>query len=444
MARSVENIRKTEDRDLFKIELEKNNIKTPKSFCVTSVNDAIAAANNIGYPIMLRSGFSLGGLGSGKIINEKQLKQRAQQCLAIAPQILIEEYLFGWKEFEYEIIRDQDGNALTICNMENLDAMGIHTGESIVVAPAQTLSNDEHHFLRTTALKIAVLFNIIGECNIQYAVNPTNGDYRVIEMNARLSRSSALASKATGYPLAFVATKLALGKTLPELKNNVTQKTCAYFEPALDYIVVKVPRWDTHKLKAAERTIGTEMKSVGEVMAIGRSFAEAIQKAIGMLNIGATCLADYPFEIADINNEIEYATDRRIFALYQFFKQGGTVADAHQLSQIDNWFLAHLNAIAQKEIEINNTDLNSALLTQAKKYGFSDRALGKIKNLSETVIREQRIAANIKPYIKQIDTLAGEFSAQTNYLYLTYHGTEHDIAPANKPPVIIIGSCLIP
>src|SRR6185312_6491674 len=291
---SVKSIRLTEDRDLFKQHLESIDVKTPKSICVTTVEDALKAAETIGYPIMLRSGFSLGGLGSGKVTNTQELIKRASEALAIAPQILIEEYLFGWKEFEYEIIRDREGNALAICNMENLDPMGIHTGESIVVAPAQTLSNHEHHFLRTTALKVAKHFNIVGECNIQYAVNPANGDYRVIEMNARLSRSSALASKATGYPLAFVAAKLALGGLLHEIKNSVTQKTCAYFEPALDYLVVKIPRWDTQKLKSAGRTIGTEMKSVGEVMGIGRSFPEALQKAVGMLNIGASCLSDYP------------------------------------------------------------------------------------------------------------------------------------------------------
>jgi carbamoyl-phosphate synthase large subunit len=437
---SIATIRKTEDRDLFKMELEKIDINSPKSFCVTSVDAALTAAEEIGYPIMLRSGFSLGGLGSGKIDNAVQLKQRAKESLTSAPQILIEEYLFGWKEFEYEIIRDGQGNALTICNMENLDPMGVHTGDSIVVAPAQTLTNQQHHFLRSAALKIAAHFSIVGECNIQYAINPVNGDYRVIEMNARLSRSSALASKATGYPLAFVATKLALGLQLPEIRNSVTGITSAYFEPALDYIVVKIPRWDTHKLKATERTIGTEMKSVGEVMAIGRSFPEALQKAVGMLNIGATCLADYSYEIPDPNKEILQATDRRLFALYEFFKASGKVSLAHQMSQIDTWFLEHINTIAKQEKKIADTKLTADVLLQAKRMGFSDRVIGKLKNKTEQEIRELRLEKNIIPYIKQIDTLAGEFAAQTNYLYLTYHACEHDIESSQQNPIIVLGS----
>lgn len=437
---SVASIRQTEDRDLFKEALLKINVKTPTSYCVTSVKDALQAAEKIGYPIMMRSGFSLGGLGSGKISNAKELAQRAQECLAITSQILIEEYLLGWKEFEYEIVRDSDNNTLTICNMENLDPMGVHTGESIVVAPAQTLSNADHQNLRNIAIKTARHFNIVGECNIQYAVNPANGDYRVIEMNARLSRSSALASKATGYPLAFIATKLALGYKLHEIKNSVTQKTCAFFEPALDYLVVKIPRWDTHKLKSAERTIGTEMKSVGEVMGIGRSFSEALQKAIGMLNIGATCLADYPHKIENPKQEIEFATDRRIFALYQYFKQNGTTQEAHNLSKIDAWFLEQIARIAKLSHELIQKPLNTDLLLAAKKNGFSDRALGLLKNKTEQQIRSLRLKKNIVPYIKQIDTLAGEFEAQTNYLYLTYHACAHDIEPAKKPAILILGS----
>lgn len=437
---SVESIRQTEDRDLFKQRLATINIKSPKSICVTTTKDALIAAQEIGYPIMMRSGFSLGGLGSGKINNEEELTKRARGCLAIAPQILIEEYLFGWKEFEYEIVRDRDGNALTICNMENMDPMGIHTGESIVVAPAQTLTNHEHHFLRNLALKAAHLFNIIGECNIQFAVNPVNGDYRVIEMNARLSRSSALASKATGYPLAFIATKLALGYRLHEIKNSVTQKTCAFFEPALDYLVVKIPRWDTHKLRSADRVIGTEMKSVGEVMGIGRSFPEALQKAVGMLNIGASCLSDYPQAINEPRKEIAQATDRRLFALYQFFKDGGETKEAHKLSQIDPWFLTQIKNIAVLDIKIQNQKLTADLLRIAKENGFSDRALGQLKDKTEKQIRGLRLQKKIVPYVKQIDTLAGEFAAQTNYLYLTYHGCEHDLIPTKQKPIIVLGS----
>ncbi len=437
---SVQSIRQTEDRDIFKGTLEKLDVKTPLSIAAKTVKQALAAAEKIGYPVMLRSGFSLGGLGSGKIPNKEVLEQRAHESLTAAPQILIEEYLFGWKEFEYEIVRDRAGNGLTICNMENMDAMGIHTGESIVVAPAQTLSNTQHQFLRNIALNVADAFNIIGECNIQFAINPKNGDYRVIEMNARLSRSSALASKATGYPLAFIATKLALGYGLHEIKNTVTQVTCAYFEPALDYIVVKIPRWDIQKLKAAERTIGTEMKSVGEVMAIGRSFPEALQKAVGMLNIGASCLSDYSKTIEDVKKEIKSATDRRLFALYEFFRQGGSVAQAHQLSQIDPWFLSHIHAIKQLESRLMQGVLNRKLLCQLKQSGFSDQSIAKIKNKSIKQIRSLRLRHKIVPYVKQIDTLAGEFAAQTNYLYLSYHAVEHDIAPASLRPIIVLGS----
>lgn len=436
----VSAIRQTEDRDVFKNELEKINVKSPLSFAVTNMADAESAAMKIGYPIMMRSGFSLGGLGSGKVSSPEELRERAQECFAGSPQILIEEYLFGWREFEYEIVRDADSNTLTICNMENMDPMGIHTGESIVVAPAQTLTNEEHQRLRNIAIQVANHFGIIGECNIQYAVNPKNGDYRVIEVNARLSRSSALASKATGYPLAFVATKLSLGWLLHEIVNGVTKKTCAYFEPALDYLVVKIPRWDTQKLKSAGRTIGTEMKSVGEVMGIGRSFPEALQKAVGMLNIGASCLSDYPQELDNPAHEIEYPTDRRLFALYQFFLHGGTIESAHKLSQIDSWFLHHIAAIAQFENTLKFNTWSDKLLRSAKELGFSDRALGRILNVSELNIREQRKKAGILPVAKQIDTLAGEFAAETNYLYLTYHGTEHDIAPMNEHPVLVLGS----
>lgn len=455
----IASIHQTEDREIFKQALESIGIKSPKSIGVTSVQAALSAAEEIGYPIMMRAGFSLGGLGSGKITHKAELIKRAQESFATVPQLLIEEYLLGWKEFEYEIVRDAGGNALTICNMENLDPMGVHTGESIVVAPAQTLSNREHQQLRNAAIAIAQHFNIVGECNIQFAVNPINGDYRVIEMNARLSRSSALASKATGYPLAFVATKLALGWLLHEIKNSVTQQTCAYFEPALDYIVVKIPRWDTHKLKAAERTIGTEMKSVGEVMAIGRSFPESLQKAVGMLNIGASCLSDYLHVIPQPQTEIKNPTDRRLFALYQFFLQGGTVEQAHQWSGIDNWFLAHIHAIATMEkaiaaqglVEIENghaaipldqhrVNAKRVRLLAAKQMGFSDQALGKLISRDQDDIRSARQRAGIIPYVKQIDTLGGEFAAETNYLYLTYHACEHDIEPCAQRPVLVLGS----
>ncbi len=437
---SIASIRLTEDRDLFKKNLAKIGIQSPQSFAVRSIKEALAAAKKIGYPLMLRSGFSLGGLGSGKVQNEEELRLKATEALSGAPQILIEEYLLGWKEFEYEIIRDAADNALTICNMENMDPMGIHTGESIVVAPSQTLTNREYHAFREMAIRAARHFQIVGECNIQFALNPANGDYRVIEMNARLSRSSALASKATGYPLAFVAAKLSLGISLSHIKNAVTQKTSAFFEPALDYLTVKIPRWDIHKLRSADRQIGTEMKSVGEVMAIGRTFPEALQKAVRMLNIGASGLSDYPHKIADLKQEIKHATDRRLFALYQFFLKGGSLQEAHRLSQIDLWFLSQVQEIAEIEKRLKQKPLNAERLSEAKRAGFSDCTLAKLKKTSEAKIRALRKKHRVLPVIKQIDTLAGEFDAQTNYLYVTYHGHVNDITPSEKRPVIVLGS----
>lgn len=436
----IASIKATEGRDLFKATLENNQIKTPLSKAANSLEEAIANAGLIGYPLMLRSAFSLGGLGSGKVSSEEELITKVTQALAVTPQVLLEEYLTGWKEFEYEIVRDMEGNALTICNMENLDPMGIHTGESIVIAPAQTLTNNEHQQLRDVALKCAELFGIIGECNIQFAVNPQNGDYRVIEMNPRLSRSSALASKATGYPLAFVAAKLCLGLPLYKIQNSLTESTSAYFEPALDYVVVKIPRWDTHKMPAADRKIGSEMKSVGEVMGIGRSFAEALQKAVQMLNIGASCLQDYPLENnISLENEIEFATDRRIFALYKWFFSGGSVAKAYELSHIDPWFLNALAAIANFTKDFANLTLNYETLLAAKQLGLSDKVIGEIHNLTETEARELRHGYGIIPVVKQIDTVAGEMAAKSNYLYLTYHGTHHDLVPS-KEHICILGS----
>ncbi len=436
----VDVIRQTEDRDLFRDALTTIDVKTPTSIGATTLAEAQAAAQTIGYPVMLRSGFSLGGLGSGKITDAAMLAERARECFTGSPQILIEEYLTGWKEFEYEIVRDRNNTTLTICNMENMDPMGVHTGESIVVAPAQTLTNSEHQLLRNIAIKVANHFGIIGECNIQFAINPENGDYRVIEVNARLSRSSALASKATGYPLAYVATYLSLGWQLHEIKNSVTQQTCACFEPALDYLVIKIPRWDTQKLKSAGRHIGTEMKSVGEVMGIGRSFPEALQKAVGMLNIGASCLTDYPQTINNPTDEILHPTDRRLFALYQYFLAGGTLTEAQRLSHIDSWFLYHIHAIAQLENDLRDKKLDNETLHRAKQFGFSDLALAQLSKQTPAAIRAQRLAANITPVVKQIDTLAGEFAATTNYLYLTYHGSEHDVDALATKPILILGS----
>ncbi|MDE3046664.1 MAG: carbamoyl-phosphate synthase (glutamine-hydrolyzing) large subunit, partial [Verrucomicrobiota bacterium] len=436
----IESIRLTEDRDLFKQHLESIGILTPKSIAASSVEEACAAAIKIGYPVMMRSGFSLGGLGSGKMENETELRERAPSALSGAPQVLIEEYLKGWKELEYEIVRDAHDQALAICNMENFDPMGVHTGESIVVAPSQTLSNDEYHLLRSVAISAARHFKIVGECNVQFALDPKTSQYRVIEMNARLSRSSALASKATGYPLAFVAAKLALGYNLHEVANSITRKTTAFFEPALDYIVVKIPRWDTQKLKTADRTIGTEMKSVGEVMAIGRTFPEALQKGIRMLRLGSDGLSSPPEVIEDPKEDIQKPTDRRLFALYQFFSKGGTVEQAQRWSYIDRWFLQQLFDLAQFERDLAEQSLSPEWLLAAKRRGFSDSAIARLHEKTEEQIRTLRLKHNIVPRIKQIDTLAGEFEAETNYLYMTYWGQEHDVLPSRKKAIIVIGS----
>lgn len=436
----VNSIRITEDRELFKQALDEIGVKTALSLTAATVEEAKLAAEKIGYPVMMRAGFSLGGLGSGRVADEKELIQRATEALSKSPQILIEEYLAGYKEIEYEVVRDCHDNTITVCNMENFDPMGIHTGESLVVAPSQTLTNEEYHLLREVAIKTVRHLGIVGECNIQYAVAPDRVDYRVIEVNARLSRSSALASKATGYPLAFVAAKLALGYRLDQIKNSVTCQTSAFFEPALDYIVVKMPRWDIHKLRAAERTIGSEMKSVGEVMAIGRSFPEALQKAIRMCNIGACALFDYPYEIPNPKKEIEKATDRRLFAIAQYLRDGNTVEEIHSLSKIDKWFLYHLEEMVMSEKEIAEQRLDRALLRKAKRLGFADKAIGRLKGEKEERIREVRLKYGVRPVVKQIDTLAGEFEAETNYLYLTYHGESHDLEPSQISPTVVLGS----
>lgn len=436
----VSAIKITEDRGLFKKSLAEIDTKTARSVVAYNLKDALEGAKKIGYPIMLRSGFSLGGLGSGRIDNDAELKQRVGEVTKAVSQVLIEEYLAGWKEVEYEVVRDSGGNTIAVCNMENFDPMGIHTGESIVVAPSQTLTNEEYHHLRQIAINTINHLGIIGECNIQYALNPINGDYRVIEVNARLSRSSALASKATGYPLAFVAAKLMLGKQLHELKNAVTETTSAFYEPALDYIAVKMPRWDLYKLKTSDHHIGSEMKSVGEVMAIGRSFPEALQKAIRMLNIGAQGLTNHPYNIADPVDEITHATDRRVFAIYEALRLGKSVEEIHNHSRIDRWFLDHLAQIHFTETRLKDEPLQTELLRLAKQQGFSDKTIGDIRNSSESRIRKTRIKLGILPVVKQIDTLAGEFDAETNYLYITYHGQVNDVMPLGKKAVIILGS----
>jgi carbamoyl-phosphate synthase large subunit len=437
---SVKTIKTTEDRQLFKAAMQQIGTKTARSAVAYTVEEALKAAKTIGYPIMLRAGYSLGGLGSGRVNNDRELRQLATSALQAVPQLLIEEFLVGWKEVEYEVVRDDGGNTITVCNMENLDPMGIHTGESIVVAPSQTLTNEEYHRLREIAIRTINHLEIIGECNIQYALNPVNGDYRVIEVNARLSRSSALASKATGYPLAYVATKLVLGKHLHELTNAVTGTTSAFFEPALDYIAVKMPRWDLAKLKSSDHHIGSEMKSVGEVMALGRSFPEALQKAVRMLNTGAHGLTAHPYKFKDPHSEISLATDRRIFAIYEACKKGDSVAKIHKLSNIDNWFLGHIQDIQQLETTLQQEPLTKELLRQAKESGFADRVIGELTGKNEAAIRQQRLKLGIKPTIKQIDTLAGEFEASTNYLYVTYHGDNNDIQPLGQKAVTVVGS----
>jgi carbamoyl-phosphate synthase large subunit len=433
-------IKTTEDRDLFKNALAEIGTKTAKSIAANDLDAALEAAEKIGYPVMMRSGYSLGGLGSGRIDDPKQLRTRVSEVLSAVPQVLIEEYLSGWKEVEYEVVRDRDGNTITVCNMENFDPMGVHTGESIVVAPSQTMTNEEYHRLREVAIRTINHLGIIGECNIQYALNPNDGDYRVIEVNARLSRSSALASKATGYPLAFVAAKLMLGNRLYEIKNSVTGKTSAFYEPALDYLALKMPRWDLTKLKSSDHTIGTEMKSVGEVMALGRSFPEVLQKAIRMTNTGADGLTYHPHEFDQPTDEVAKPTDRRLYALYESMKNGSSVEELHDMSGIDNWFLSHMQEILLCEQRIETEEMTGDLMRYSKKMGFSDKTIGKLSAKSEDSVRKQRIKAGVTPAIKQIDTLAGEFDAETNYLYMTYHGNAHDIDPVKGESAMVMGS----
>lgn len=438
----VSSIRNTEDRDLFIKRLGEINVTVAESSAVSSVKEALTAAKKIGYPVMVRAGFALGGQGSGVVRTPDELKEKLETIFHASPQVLIEEYLEGWKEVEYEVVRDKFDNCITVCNMENLDPMGVHTGESIVVAPSQTLSNDEYHRLREIALKTIRHLKIVGECNIQYALNPKNGDYRVIEVNARLSRSSALASKATGYPLAFVAAKLALGHALPHLKNAITKKTTACFEPALDYIVMKAPRWDLGKFEGAAPKIGTEMKSVGEVMAIGRSFEEVLQKALRMLAVGAdgfTAHKSKNLHIKEYLEEIKHPTTRRVFALAEALRKKVSVEKIHALSKIDPWFLEKMKNITDFERTLKRSKLSPSLLRDAKKLGFSDIQIGVILGKEEREVREMRIKNDIRPVVKQIDTLAGEFPAETNYLYLTYHGESDDILPG-KSSMVVLGS----
>tara|TARA_Y100000310_G_scaffold345709_1_gene468622 strand:- start:23710 stop:26922 length:3213 start_codon:yes stop_codon:yes gene_type:complete len=440
----VKTIQITEDRELFKQELDAIKVDTPKSFAVNSVEEALGAAEKISYPVMVRAAFALGGKGSGVVKIMEELEDMAQKAFKSSDQILVEESLAGWKEIEYEVVRDAFDNCITVCNMENFDPLGIHTGESIVVAPSQTLNNHEYHKLREISIKVIRRLGIVGECNIQFALNPENDEYRVIEVNARLSRSSALASKATGYPLAFVAAKLGLGYSLLDLENQVTKTTKACFEPALDYVVVKIPRWDLQKFRNVSKRIGTEMKSVGEVMAIGKTFEEAMQKAIRMLHIGMYGLVGNKVYFKKLAHEVRYPTDQRVFAIVEAMLKGISIDKIHSASKIDKWFLYKIKNVVdtKKIIEDENIDsIPRELLIKAKKQGFSDKQISMLlNNVSEKYVREKRKTMEIFPVVKQIDTLAAEYPAQTNYLYLTYNGTEDDINFDGKKKVMVLGS----
>lgn len=436
----IESIEKTEDRGLFVKTLNEIDVRYPISKAVTSVKAGISAAKKIGYPVMLRAAFALGGKGSGICKNDLELKKRLEEIFCEASQALVEEWLGGWKEIEYEVVRDSFDNCITVCNMENFDPLGIHTGESIVVAPSQTLSNSEYHKLRDIAIKVIRHLGIVGECNIQYALDPFSEDYRVIEVNARLSRSSALASKATGYPLAFVAAKLSLGHSLTEIKNSITQKTYSCFEPALDYVVVKMPRWDLKKFKEVNKLLGSEMKSVGEVMSIGRTFEESIQKALRMISVGMHGLTQNTITFENLKLELKLPTDRRIFAIGKALKENFSIDKIYDLTKIDRWFLCKLKNIIDCEKALESPkNLKPDLLIKAKKMGFSDYQIAKIRKSDLNKIRNLRKKNNIFPFVKQIDTLAAEYPANTNYLYLTYNAAEHDISPSNKGIIILGG-----
>lgn len=450
----VEAIMNTEDRELFIQQLDEIDVKTIKSEAVDNIDDAIRAAREVGYPVIVRAAYALGGLGSGFCDNEEELTSLVEKALSFSPQVLVEKSLKGWKEIEYEVVRDRYDNCITVCNMENFDPLGIHTGESIVVAPSQTLNNADYHKLRALAIKIIRHIGIVGECNVQYAYDPSSMDYRVIEVNARLSRSSALASKATGYPLAFVAAKLGLGYGLFDLNNSVTKVTSAFFEPALDYIVCKIPRWDLGKFHGVKREIGSSMKSVGEVMAIGRTFEEVIQKGLRMIGQGKHgFIENSPMRIANIENALKEPTDSRIFVIESAFRKGYDVDKIHELTKIDKWFLYKLRNLYQTATELESLnqikDIPQDLLKLAKQQGFSDFQIAKAvlkQNLgngheANLKVRALRNEYGIKPVVKQIDTLAAEYPAQTNYLYMTYNGTTHDIAYENDgKSVVVVGS----
>ena len=450
----VQAIIDTEDRELFVKKLDEIDVKTIKSHACENMEEARKAAAHLGYPVIIRAAYALGGLGSGFCDNEEELNKLAEKAFSFSPQVLVEKSLKGWKEIEYEVVRDRYDNCITVCNMENFDPLGIHTGESIVIAPSQTLTNSEYHKLRALSIRIIRHIGIVGECNVQYAFDPESEDYRVIEVNARLSRSSALASKATGYPLAFVAAKLGLGYGLFELKNSVTKTTSAFFEPALDYVVCKIPRWDLGKFRGVDRELGSSMKSVGEVMAIGRTFEEAIQKGLRMIGQGMHGFVENKeLQIDDIDAALHEPTDKRIFIISKAMQQGYTIDRIHELTKIDKWFLQKLQNIkdtskalhACKSINVMDNDL----LRRAKVQGFTDfqiaRALGMEEEMdieeASLIVSRRPLSAGIVPVVKQIDTLAAEYPAQTNYLYMTYSGISHDIHyEHDKRSIVVLGS----
>ena len=450
----VQAIMDTEDRELFVEKLDEIDVKTIKSEACENIERARTAAATLGYPVIIRAAYALGGLGSGFADNEEELNVLAEKAFSFSPQVLVEKSLKGWKEIEYEVVRDRYDNCITVCNMENFDPLGIHTGESIVIAPSQTLNNSEYHKLRALAIKIIRHIGIVGECNVQYAFDPKSEDYRVIEVNARLSRSSALASKATGYPLAFVAAKLGMGYGLFELKNSVTKTTSAFFEPALDYVVCKIPRWDLSKFRGVDKELGSSMKSVGEVMAIGRNFEEAIQKGLRMIGQGMHGFVENKeLEIADIDAALREPTDKRVFVISKAMHKGYTVDQIHELTKIDKWFLEKLKHIIDIDEELKTKNINTldkALFRKAKVYGFTDfqiaRAVGledELHNMHKAMllVRHCRKNLGIVPVVKQIDTLAAEYPARTNYLYVTYGGVASDIEPEHDGrSIVVLGS----
>ena len=442
----VLSIELTEDREKFAQHLRKIEIPVPSSGSATSIKEAKIIAEKIGFPLMVRAAFALGGQKSGVVSNVLELEEIVKGALAISPQVLIEKYLHHFKEIEYEVVRDMWGNIVTVCNMENFDPLGIHTGDSIVVAPSQTLSNKEYHGLREASIKIVQSLKIVGECNVQFALNPNpkNGelDYFVIEVNARLSRSSALASKATGYPLAYVAAKLALGRSLLQIENKITKVTQSFFEPALDYVVVKMPRWDLVKFVGAFDQIGSAMKSVGEVMAIGRSFEEALQKAVRMQSGRVESVTDGGFaNNQEVKNFLSTPTPRRLFAIAESMKNKVSVEAIHKITGVDLWFLYRIQNIVDSEQKFSkNKILSRDVILELKQAGFSDKKIGSLCHKTEMQIRHLRKQMNIRPSVFTVDTLAGEVPAKTNYLYLTYHGDHHDVSPLGKKAVMVLGS----